>query len=72
MNYPEKTKMEIIPETHMKGLLSIETDMKSKICDFGIQIASDGRVWICVDGVAFIRFKPLNNKIIKILSAIQE
>ena len=28
--------------------------------DFGIQIAEDGRVWICIDGVAFIRFVPSN------------
>ena len=26
--------------------------------DFGIQIARDGRVWICIDGVAFLRFNP--------------
>ena len=31
----------------------------SHVGDFGIQIAKDGRVWICIDGVAFIRFKPL-------------
>jgi len=28
--------------------------------DFGIQIAEDGRAWICIDGVAFIRFVPSN------------
>lgn len=26
--------------------------------DFGIQIAEDGRVWVCIDGIAFLRFKP--------------
>jgi len=26
--------------------------------DFGIQIAKDGRVWVCINGVAFLRFKP--------------
>ena len=49
-----------IPETHMRGHFSIEADIKEGLldCDFGIQIAKDGRVWICIDGVAFIRFKP--------------
>ena len=28
--------------------------------DFGIQIAQDGRVWICIDGIAFVRFTPTN------------
>lgn len=26
--------------------------------DFGIQVAKDGRVWVCINGIAFIRFKP--------------
>jgi len=26
--------------------------------DFGIQVAKDGRVWICINEIAFIRFKP--------------
>ena len=26
--------------------------------DLGIRIAEDGRVWICINGVSFIRFKP--------------
>ena len=46
-------------EVHTQGFLTIEKDFKSNLnCDFGIQIAKDGRVWICIDGVAFIRFKP--------------
>lgn len=48
-----------LKETHLQGFLSIEADIKSSLnCDFGIQISTDGRVWICVDGIAFIRFKP--------------
>ena len=27
-------------------------------CVFGIQIADDGRVWVCVNSVTFLRFKP--------------
>jgi len=47
------------PETHLRGMLTIESSQKSKLdCDFGIQIAEDDRIWICIDGEAFIRFKP--------------
>ena len=46
-------------EIHTQGHLSVEADIKSLLdCDFGIQISVDGRVWICIDGIAFIRFKP--------------
>ncbi len=51
-------------EVHTQGHLSIERNFNSiSDCDFGIQIASDGRVWICIDGVAFIRFKPTRMEI---------
>ena len=55
-------------ETHQQGIISIENkelildrdnDFSQIIKgDFGIQIATDGRVWVCIDGIAFIRFKP--------------
>lgn len=47
-------------ETHQDGIVSIEQNMKKGITkgDFGIQVAKDGRVWICIDGFALIRFKP--------------
>ena len=50
-------------ETHEKGSLSIENlgevaTMDHRSVDFGIQIAKDGRVWICINGIAFLRFKP--------------
>ena len=47
-------------ETHIEGLISIENlpEKRHFRGDLGIQIAKDGRVWICIDGVAFIRFKP--------------
>ncbi len=46
-------------ETHQKGLISIEKDLKAGLYEgnFGVQIAKDGRVWICIDGQSFIRFK---------------
>jgi len=47
-------------ETHQQGYLSIEQALPARMkeCDFGIQIAEDGRVWICIDGISFLRFKP--------------
>ena len=53
------------PETHQTGIVSVEnmpdeldSDPGHMKCDFGIQIAADGRVWICINGQAFIRFSP--------------
>lgn len=50
-------------EQHSKGFISIENlvrvvDNLKTEADLGIQISVDGRVWICVDGIAFLRFKP--------------
>ena len=52
--------MKSYAETHQQGHLSIEQELPRgmKNCDFGIQIAKDGRIWICIDGVAYLRFKP--------------
>lgn len=59
-------------ETHQKGLITIEQNLISggEIGDFGIQIAPDGRVWICVDGIAIIRFKPLSDELMKTLKEV--
>jgi hypothetical protein len=45
---------------HQRGYISIEGTFKPGYTegDLGIQIAKDGRVWICIDGVAFLRFRP--------------
>lgn len=47
-------------ESHRRGYLTIEKEIPKlvKDCDLGIQIAKDGRVWICIDGQAFLRFHP--------------
>ena len=55
--------MKGFPETHKQGLLSIENleriqQMNKLDVDVGVQIAHDGRIWLCVEGMAFIRFKP--------------
>jgi len=62
--------MQELPEVHKEGIISIEnkeiilknnsmTDVLQG--DFGIQIAADGRVWICINGIAFLRFKPFKS-----------
>jgi hypothetical protein len=43
--------------------LEFVTEQNLFNCDFGIQIATDGRVWICINGSAFIRFKPRPSKL---------
>ena len=56
--------MKAYPETHQRGYLTIEETLSNHLadCDFGIQIAKDGRVWICIDGRAFLRFHPDSTK----------
>ena len=48
------------PETHQHGHISFEQDIKAGLVtgDLGVQIARDGRVWVCIDGKALIRFRP--------------
>ena len=52
------------PETHQKGIISLENVPGGLMQegyiegDFGIQVAWDGRVWVCINGIAFLRFKP--------------
>jgi hypothetical protein len=53
--------MKELPETHQMGVTTLENMPEGGFPfqgDFGLQVAKDGRVWICLDGVAFIRFKP--------------
>ncbi len=55
-----------VPETHQQGFLSIENldmivnnvEVDRMNCDVGLQTSPDGRIWLCVNGIAFIRFKP--------------
>ncbi len=51
--------MKDYPLTHQQGYISIEQVMKPGMIkgDLGIQIAKDGRIWVCVNGKALIRFK---------------
>jgi len=52
--------MKEYPETHQQGTLVLDRflAMSLKDCDFGVQVAKDGRVWICVDGQSVMRFQP--------------
>ena len=48
-----------IPVIYTTGALSIESEVRSmRTCAFGLQRACDGRVWVCINGSAFVRFKP--------------
>ena len=60
--------MKEYPETHQQGVISIENisvldsmDGRYMQGNFGIQIAKDGRIWVCINGVAFLRFSPHPN-----------
>lgn len=57
----ERRMIKEYKETHQYGIVSIENTPKTRVVegDFGIQIAKDGRVWVCINGIAFMRFKPL-------------
>jgi len=53
----------LIDKTHEKGLLTIDNpEVKGDICSLSVKIAVDGRIWICVNGQSFIRFKPLKEE----------
>ena len=59
-------KIKPYPELHQQGFFSVDKSISSSLdCDFGIQIADDGRVWVCVDGQSFIRFKPKFKETVK-------
>ena len=60
-----KEKFPIVEESH-KGFLSLENipDLSTLGHNtvLGIQVAPDGRVWICVNGISLIRFNPNINQ----------
>jgi len=58
--YPEKHQQGFISISNKSEILNRENDFDESIRgDFGVQIAKDGRVWICINGIAFIRFTPI-------------
>lgn len=45
----------------LRRFLVSQTDLEPftvQKCDVGIQVATDGRIWVCINGAAFLRFKP--------------
>lgn len=53
------------PPLYQEGHLFVENeDLIKRLdltdCQIGVQVARDGRVWICVNGLAYLRFKPRN------------
>ena len=52
-----------VPEFHQVGMVDIlnlaevqAEDLQEADC--GLQVHRDGRIWLCVNGLALIRFKP--------------
>lgn len=65
--------MKEYPETQQEGWISLENltlqpfginhaDHSTVQGRLGVQIAKDGRVWVCINGLAFLRFKPHSGK----------
>ena len=48
---------------YQQGMVTLDVDpqhLKMDLTDalFGIQVSADGRVWVCVNGMSWLRFKP--------------
>ncbi len=50
------------PVLSQKGYITFDQQIPPEVrlidATFGIQIAADGRIWICVNGQSIIRFRP--------------
>jgi streptogramin lyase len=62
-----------VDEVHCRGAIEISEDFKQfphdmQDVDLGIQIAPDGRLWLCVNGIACIRFKPAAKELFSIVT----
>jgi hypothetical protein len=58
-----------VGEFHQQGSLGISNrdeviamlqaaNTANETIDVGLQASLDGRIWLCVNGMAFLRFKP--------------
>jgi hypothetical protein len=49
-------------DTSFQGVILIERKIKPGAYEgvLGIQISEDGRIWINIDGVSFIRFRKID------------
>lgn len=63
-NMDEEVKAEVTQQEEVNykafGNVSLESEMPplGKNVEFGLQIAEDGRVWVCVNGACLFRFHP--------------
>ena len=59
-NKNQVDRFQTLPETHQQGHLFVEQELTREVRygDLGIQISDDGRVWICFNGQALLRFTP--------------
>ncbi|KXH69789.1 MAG: hypothetical protein AM326_01575 [Candidatus Thorarchaeota archaeon SMTZ-45] len=50
--------------TSPKGIISIENMPPRRTFDghVGLKVSEDGRIWVCIDGVSFIRFTPIREE----------
>ena len=58
------TKFKEMKVVHSQGSISIDNIPNTEDlmdADLGIQIGYDGRVWLCINGVSFLRFRPNSN-----------
>jgi hypothetical protein len=56
----QKKTIKEYPLLSQEGYISIENNPVEGLIKgvLGIQIAADGRVWVCVDGISLLRFRP--------------
>jgi hypothetical protein len=60
-------------DKQMHGMVSVEQEVTRgliKDATLGIQIGHDGRVWICLNGQAWIRFTPQKTRTCKYCGGI--
>lgn len=53
--------LRIDPALYQQGFVSLDltgVEFDPLDCTFGVQVHEDGRVWVCVNGQTFLRFKP--------------
>lgn len=41
-------------------------------CIFGVQLHDDGRIWVCINGVTWLRFKPNGKDILELVEKFME
>ncbi len=58
-------KVQQYPETHVPAsYITVENHFDFPLQgDIGVQVASDGRIWVCINGIAFIRSTPHPNRL---------